>query len=369
MRAAVLALLACASLARAQGIPPAEAVGVNLHPEPRALRALPAGRGLRLGLTLLPPGAIDPLPGGRPLRLALTALSLPTLGALPGGRALSVALPPEQTGADVLAPIATANFPAPQPLSVALVPPASPLAAIAKGNFPAPQPLSVTLVPPATPLAAIAQATFPDPQPLAVTLYAGEPFFAVATFAGVVPGFTLVPPVYTVQIVQAIPRRGVDFFDRRNPAGQTTLFASTSAAGGASACAAGASSGGTFQSVIAGPYPKDLECALLQVVSDPGGQGDVLAIGDFHMIFPLPGGTLSAAVNINSGPTFATLNGANASTFSLTGVTSAPRGTVPVGTPMRVDATAVAIGRPINFTLNVCTPGGVVTYRRANGNC
>jgi hypothetical protein len=270
------------------------------------------------------------------------------------------------------AAIAAASFPAPQPLSITLVPPATSLSAIAAGNFPAPQPLSVTLVPPASPLAAIASANFPSPQPLSVTLYAGEPLVAATTFAGIVPGFTLVPPAYTVQIVQAIPRRGVDFFDRRNPAGQpSTLFAALGApGGGASACAQGPTSGGTFQSVFTGAYPQDLECHSLAVVSDPAVQGNVLGLGDFHMIFANPGATLSAAVNVNSGPNFATLTGPNASTMSITGVTTAPQGSVPVGTPMRIDGTAVNTAvKFTNYTLTVCTAAGPVVYRRPAGDC
>jgi hypothetical protein len=181
---------------------------------------------------------------------------------------------------------------------------------------------------------------------------------------------TLAPPAYTVQIVQAIPRRGVDFFDRRNPAGNSTLFASLGATGGASACSQGPTGGGTFQSVIAGPYPRDIECHSLAVVSDPASQGDVLAMGDFHMVFANPGAALSAAVNINGGATFATLTGPNTSTISITGATTAAQGTVPAGTPMRIDGTANPISpRLLNYTLTVCTAAGPVVYRRADGNC
>ena len=253
----------------------------------------------------------------------------------------------------------------------------TPLAAIATADFPAPQPLSVTLVPPATPLAAIAAATFPTPQPLSVTLYAGEPLQAATVLAGIAPPLTLGTGLYTAQIVQVIPRRGVNFFDRSDPTGQATVVVAQAGGGGggagagASACAAGPTSGGTFQSVIAGPYPKDIECHSLAVVSDPAGQGDVLAMGDFHMIFAAPGASLSAAVNVNSGANFATLTGTNASTMSITGVTAMAQGTAPAGTQLRIDGTASALGGGsfTNYTLTVCTAAGAVVYRRPAGDC
>lgn len=382
-------LIASASLAQQQVIPPAEDVTVTLRPEPRVVRALPAARALRLTLTPLPPGALEPLPGGRPLSLTLTPLAPPSLRPLPHGSALLVtlnpqpaaqlaALPPgrivrlsfaEPPDPAALAVVAAANLPAPQALSVTLVPPSSPLAALASASLPEPQPLSVTLVPPASPLAALASANLPSPQPLSVSLYAGESLMAPTTFAGLAPAMTLAPPAYTVQIVQAIARRGVNFFDRRDPAGQSpTLLAA--AGGGASPCAPGPTSGGTFQSVIAGPYPRDIECHSLTVVSDPAGQGNVLGLGDFHMIFANPGATLSAAVNVNGGPNFATLTGPNTSTISITGATTAAQGAVPAGTPMRIDGTANPISpRLLNYTLTVCTAAGPVVYRRADGNC
>jgi hypothetical protein len=182
--------------------------------------------------------SIEPPVGTSP---AVLAQPLPATTVTPGVAPLGSAAPPlppsagagglDKPDVQALALVASGSFPVPQPLTVTLVPPETPLAAIAKSNFPAPQPLSVTLVPPATPLAAIASANFPVPQPLSVTLYAGEPLQAAPIVAGIVSGLTLTAPVYTVQIVQAIPRRGVNFFDQRNPAGlATTLLAQ---AGGA----------------------------------------------------------------------------------------------------------------------------------------
>lgn len=341
-----------------------------------------------LTLTLAAPPTIDQalaaaqFPQPRDLNLALsppetlTAVAPSVLApalSVQGTQATSAG-PPDP---EALATIATANFPTPQPLSVTLVPPPTPLAAIATADFPAPQPLSVTLVPPATPLAAIAAATFPTPQPLSVTLYAGEPLQAATVLGGIAPPLTLGPGLYTAQIVQVIPRRGVNFFDRSDPTGQATVVVAQAggggggAGGGASACAAGPTSGGTFQSVIAGPYPKDIECHSLAVVSDPAGQGDVLAMGDFHMIFAAPGASLSAAVNVNSGANFATLTGTNASTMSITGVTAMAQGTAPAGTQLRIDGTASALGGGsfTNYTLTVCTAAGTVVYRRPAGDC
>lgn len=360
--------------------PQPTAVSVTVVPPPSPLSVIgsaqfPQPRSITLAVSPPPTPYVvlgqANFPKPAPVVVSLVVDASKTASAAPPPPPRPVAAGTATADPAALAAVATANFPAPVPLSVTLVPPPSPLAAIASANFPAPQPLAATLVPPPSPLAAIASANFPSPQPLAVTLYAGEAVPAVTTFAGVAPGFTLTPPTYTVQIVQAIPRRGVDFFDRRNPAGQPgTLFAALGGAGGsASPCAPGPTSGGTFQSVIAGPYPRDLECHSLLLVSDPAGQGDVLAIGDFHMIFANPGASLSAAININSGATFATLTGPNTSTMSITGATTAPRGTAPAGTLMRIDGTAVNTGRFTNYTLTVCTAAGPVVYRRADGNC
>jgi hypothetical protein len=136
---------------------------------------------------------------------------------------------------EALAAVARASFPEAQPLSVTLVPPPSPYGSVATADLPEPQPLAVTLVPPTSPYAAVAQATFPDPQPLAVTLVPGEVLVAETMLAGIAPPLTLGPARVTVQIVQVIPRRGVNFFDRNNPIGQTTLVATAGmppAAGG-----------------------------------------------------------------------------------------------------------------------------------------
>lgn len=236
----VLALAALAllpNLGFAQGIPPSHDVGVMLRPEARTVRSLPAGRALRLSLSPLPRGAIDPLPGGQPLSLSLTRLAPATVATLPAGRALLLQLATQAGTTDpepslsgpvdpaALAAIASASFPAAQPLSVTLVPPATPLAAVANANFPPAQPLSVTLVPPATTLSAIASANFPAAQPLSVTLYAGEALAAATLIAGIAPTFSPLPPQYEVQIVQVIPRRGVNFFDRNDPTGTLTLVA------------------------------------------------------------------------------------------------------------------------------------------------
>ena len=289
---------------------------------------------------------------------------------------VSAAAPPVKSQAtvatdpSVLAPIATANFPAPQPLSVTLVPPASPLAALASANFPAPQPLSVVLVPPPSLYAAIASANFPKPQPLSVALAPGATQATTTLVAGPAPPSFTVADV-SVQVVQVIPRSGVNFFDFRDPTGPDTVLAAQPGGGGGGSsagpgpCAPGASSGGTFQSVTASV---SFECHSLAVTS---GSGDVLAMGDFHIDFNPPGANLVARININSGPTFAILTGANKSTFSLTGLTTAPHGTVPAGTPMRINGTVTTVPFPKfnNFTLTVCPASGPVVYRRPAGDC
>ncbi|MEO8143050.1 MAG: hypothetical protein ABI654_02445, partial [Betaproteobacteria bacterium] len=127
-------------------------------------------------------------------------------------------LEPTATNPLSLAPIATANFPTPQTVSVVLVPPASPLSAIASANFPEPQAVSVVLVPPPSPLSAIAQANFPTPQTVSVILVPG-PVVQQAPLLATAPALQF-GGTYGVQIVQVIPRRGVNFFDRRDPAGQ-----------------------------------------------------------------------------------------------------------------------------------------------------
>lgn len=176
------------------------------------------------------------------------------------------------------------------------------------------------------------------------------------------------PTEFLVQIVQVIPRRGVNFFDRTDPAGDATVVVAqaggggVAGGGGAGACAAGPTAGGTFQSVTA---DVNFECHALGVVSGPG---DVLAMGDLHVDFVPPGANLSAVININ-GDVFAILTGANKSTFSITGVTNALQGTVPAGTPMRIDGTATNLGKLDNFTLTVCPAAGTVVYRRPAGDC
>src|SRR6185437_12419280 len=182
--------------------------------------------------------------------------------------------------------------------------------------------------------AAIASANFPKPQPLSVALAPGATQATTTLVAGPAPPSFTVADV-SVQVVQVIPRSGVNFFDFRDPTGPDTVLAAQPAGGGGSSagpgpCAPGASSGGTFQSVTASV---SFECHSLAVTS---GSGDVLAMGDFHIDFNPPGANLVARININSGPTFAILTGANKSTFSLTGLTTAPHGTVPAGTPMRI---------------------------------
>jgi hypothetical protein len=266
-------LLACA-----QGIPPAQEVGVMLRPEARVVRSLPAGRALRLALSPLPREAIDPLPGGRPLALTLTPLA-PARIALPAGRVLLLQLAAETGTADpetsangpvdpaALAAIASASFPVAQPLSVTLVPPTAPLAAVANANFPPAQPLSVTLVPPATPLTAIANASFPVAQPLSVTLYAGEALTAPTLIAGIAPTFTVAAPQYTVQIVQVIPRRGANFFDRLDPTGQRTLVAQ---AGGAPTAGGGGGGSGPACTPPATPPLSAEICGTTLSLSDDG---------------------------------------------------------------------------------------------------
>jgi hypothetical protein len=253
----VLALAGIAALARAQGEPIAQ--GALLAPIRTAV--FPTAR--PLAITIAPPAsplaiiaaanfpraaplAVTVLPAPSPLALINAAtfpVAQPLAVTIERGEILQLATtvtgvvtPSVSSGPpspEALAAIANADFPTPQPLSVTLVPPATPLSAIAAANLPAPQPLAVTLVPPATPLAAIAAAKFPDPQPLSVTLYAGEALQAAATFAGIAPPLTLGPAQIKVQIVQVIPRRGVNFFDARDPAGLgTVLVAGTPAPGG-----------------------------------------------------------------------------------------------------------------------------------------
>ena len=152
---------------------------------------------------------------------------------------------------DPLALIGAAQLPTPQPLSVVLVPPPTPLALIGNANFPLPQALSVTLVPPASPYAAIGNANFPTPQPLSVVLVQSAPTpspLAVAPGTSGSAAQGAGPVEFSVQIVQVIPRRGANFFDRTDPTGQSTVsvVATTPAAAGGSSpvsCAVGATSG------------------------------------------------------------------------------------------------------------------------------
>jgi hypothetical protein len=87
---------------------------------------------------------------------------------------------------EALAPIAAAVLPAPQPLTVTLVPPPSSLAAISAMQLPLPAPLTVTLRPPPSALGAIAAAKLPSPHPLTVTLVPGA--FAAGPLAPPKPG-------------------------------------------------------------------------------------------------------------------------------------------------------------------------------------
>ena len=183
-------------------------------------------------LTLLPTGSpytalgTGSFPKPRMLSVTLVPASVTAQGVPPkppsaGATAHAAAQRPD---AEALASVATASFPAPQPLSVTLAPPATPLAEIAGAALPVPQPLSVTLLPPATALAAIAAAKFPDPAPLSVMLQEGELLVAATTFAGLTSGLFLGPQEFTVQIVQVIPRRGANFFDHRDPTGAATVL-------------------------------------------------------------------------------------------------------------------------------------------------
>jgi hypothetical protein len=147
--------------------------------------------------------------------------------------------------------IGAAQFPTPQPLSVVLAPPPTPLALIGNANFPMPQALSVMLVPPASPYAAIGNASFPAPQPISVVLVQSAPApapLAVAPGTSGPAGQGVGPVEFSVQIVQVIPRRGANFFDRTDPTGQSTVsvVATTPAAPAGSPpvpCAVGATTG------------------------------------------------------------------------------------------------------------------------------
>jgi hypothetical protein len=296
-REAVAVLIALsASLARAQGIPPAEDVAVDLRPEPRAVGAFARGRALRLTLTPLPPGAVDPLPPGRALHLTLTPLAPEQVSALPPGRSVRLAvnplapadivdlpagrvvrlrampLPSGPADPAALSAIAAAQLPTLTPLSVTLVPPATPFSALAVAKFPAPQSLSVTLVPPPTPLAAIGLAKFPDAAPLSVTLYAGEPLVAATMLAGMAPSLVLGPGQYTVQIVQVIPRRGAQFFDYRDPTGAGTVLvagATTQTASGAPLAGGGGPLGPVCVAPATPPLSADI-CGTTLSLTDDG---------------------------------------------------------------------------------------------------
>jgi hypothetical protein len=254
-----LMLLALIGSAAAQAQEPV-ATGAALSVIGTAVFPKPQGLAITLVSPALPLSVIGGAQFLRPAGVSIVVASPPTpyavLGQVtfPKPRELSVSLqvqegaqvagapppppPPPMAGAvgaatgtpgpEALAAIAEAGFPMAQPLSVTLVPPATPLAAIADTKFAAPQPLSVTLVPPPTPFAAIAAATFPAAAPLSVTLYAGQPLVAATMFSGMAPSLMLGPGQYTVQIVQVIPRRGANFFDYRDPTGAgTTLVAGT----------------------------------------------------------------------------------------------------------------------------------------------
>ncbi len=283
-----------------------------------------------------------------------------------------------------LAPIAGANFPAPQALSLVLTPPPSPLAPIAGANFPAPQALSLVLTPPPSPLAPIAGANFPAPQALSLVLVPGsatEPAAVSPTPATAIASTpTSGSGTYTAQIVQVIPRRGANFFDRNDPTGQATVQVARAAlvgggGGGSGACAAGAGSGAVFTPRL--PTGREV-CHTLRVSSDPGGLGDVLGLhtAEELELFFTAGANLSANLVFRGPPpgrvptAMGTYTGTNNSTFSISGNLTVPIGSVPAGTLIRAAGSKAAVfSVPQNFSLCVYLPGGVVEYRQANGQC
>lgn len=323
-----------------------------------------------IALSLTPPPALEQALGGASFPQGETVrLSLSLATASPE---------PSQVETFPLAEIARANLPEPQQLTLVLVPPPSPYAAIASASFPTPQTLAATLVPPPSPLAPVATANFPAPQGLtAVLVPGGEQASAPAG-----PAASPTVPVdviaggtgYSVQIVQVIPRRGANFFDRNDPTGQSSALAAQTATGGgstAATCAAGAGSGAPFQPRP--PIGREV-CHTLRVFSDPAGLGDVLGLHtavELELFFT-PGANLSANLQIrNPGITpMGTYTGTNNSTFSVAGNLTVPVGTAPAGTPIRASGTKPdAASRPQNFSLHVCLPGGVVEYRQADTQC
>jgi hypothetical protein len=364
--------------------------------------ALPPPRNLTLTLQPAPTFAqlfgTPALPS--PRNLTLTLQPAPTFAqlfgtpALPSPRNLTLTLQPAPTFAQLFG---TPALPPPRNLTLTLQPPASLDQLLGTLQMPATRDLVLTLRPtppleqllgtlqtpatrdlvltlrPTPPLEQLlGTLQMPATRDLVLTLRPGaEPLAAPPPAT---TGQAGAPAGFSVQILQVIPRRGANFFDRIDPTGQATVLVAQAGGGtvapgggGGGACAAGPSSGGTLTSL---GITEDFEATCISLAPlNPAL--DFLGLRRLRNDFTGPGAPLISIMltDLASGQRFATVTGLNRTTFSATGLTSRRQGDVPIGTPIRVDGTLRGIEQLVNYTVTACTPAGVVVYRQPNGAC